>query len=336
MTAALLQVEGLSVSFAGRAGRRRQAPLRALSDVSFALEAGQTLGVVGESGCGKSTLARAILHLIAPSAGQVRWQGRDQAGLSTTELRHCRRQMQIVFQDPLAALNPRFTAGEIIAEPLRNFEPALDRAGRAARVAAAMRQVGLTPALVNRYPHEFSGGQCQRLGIARAVVLRPQLLVWDEPVSALDVSIQAQIIELLAQLQGELDLALIFISHDLAVVRHVSQRVLVLYLGRVMELAERTTLFANPRHPYTRALLAAAPVPDPQQQRQRRTVLGGEAPSPLDPPSGCPFESRCAEAEALCARKLPQLIEASPGHFVACHKWLATSGLPQSDLNGAR
>ncbi len=317
MTAPLLDVAGLSVSFGGR---RRQALVRAVADVSFALEAGQTLGVVGESGCGKSTLSRAILRLIVPSTGVVRWQGRDLAELSATELRQCRRQMQIVFQDPLAALNPRLTAGEIIAEPLRNFEPALGRAGRAARVAAVMPKVGLSADLINRYPHEFSGGQCQRIGIARAVVLEPKLLVCDEPVSALDVSIQAQIIELLAKLQGELGLALIFISHDLAVVRHVSQRVLVLYLGRVMEAADRTTLFASPRHPYTQALLAAAPVPDPATERQRRAVLGGETPSPLDPPSGCPFQSRCPEAEARCAVDLPELIDINPGHAVACHK----------------
>ncbi len=317
VTVPLLDVERLSVSFGGRRG---QAPIRAVSDVSLALEAGQTLGVVGESGCGKSTLARAILRLIVPGAGRVRWQGRDLAEVSATELRQCRRQMQIVFQDPLAALNPRLTAGEIIAEPLRNFEPALDRVGRAARVAAVMPKVGLSPALINRYPHEFSGGQCQRIGIARAVVLEPELLVCDEPVSALDVSIQAQIIELLAKLQDELGLAMIFISHDLAVVRHVSQQVLVLYLGRVMETANRTTLFAAPRHPYTRALLAAAPAPDPRQATERRALLGGEAPSPLDPPSGCPFRSRCPEAEERCAAALPDLAEVAPGHAVACHK----------------
>jgi oligopeptide transport system ATP-binding protein len=282
---------------------------------------------VGESGSGKSTLARAVLRLVRPATGRVCLLGRELQQLAEDELRTSRRHMQLVFQDPLAALDPRMTVGDSIAEPLDAFEPGLDPAGRTARIRTALAEVGLDPDWMNRYPHQFSGGQCQRIAIARALVLKPELLVCDEAVSALDVTVQAQIVALLLELQARLGLAIIFIAHDLAVVRRISHRVMVLYLGRVMEEAEAETLFTRPRHPYTRALLAAVPVPDPRRERERPPrPLAGEPPSPLSPPSGCPFRTRCPEAVARCAAELPELRVVGESR-VACHL-VAAEGLP--------
>jgi oligopeptide transport system ATP-binding protein len=325
VSGALLTVEDLAVHFPIPVGgllRRRWLPLKAVDRVSFALAAGETLGIVGESGCGKSTLGRAILRLIEPSGGRVIWLGEDLAGLGAEALRRHRRAMQIVFQDPLASLNPRMTIGDIVAEPLITHEPGLGRAEVKARVQDMMAKTGLSPQMINRYPHEFSGGQCQRIGVARAMILRPRLIVCDEPVSALDVSIQAQIINLLMRLQREFGLALLFISHDLSVVRHISHRIIVLYLGRMMELASREQLYSRPRHPYTKALISAVPIPDPKLERQKhRIVLTGDLPSPLDPPSGCVFRTRCPLAIERCAAEVPEVEEAGPGHQVACHRW---------------
>ena len=290
--------------------------------MSFELSSGETLGVVGESGCGKSTLGRAVLRLIEPHRGRVVWLGEDLGALGAEALRRHRRAMQIVFQDPLASLDPRMTLGAIIAEPLVTHEPGLARAEVGSRVREMMANTGLSPQMINRYPHEFSGGQCQRIAIARAMILRPRLIVCDEPVSALDVSIQAQIVNLLMRLQREFGLSLLFISHDLSVVRHISHRILVLYLGRMMELADRDALYLAPKHPYTKALISAVPIPDPRlERRKRRIVLAGELPSPLEPPSGCVFRTRCPLAIELCAREVPRIEEIAPGHEVACHRW---------------
>ncbi len=321
----LLQVRDLKVHFPVRTGGilfGDYTPLKAVDGISFDLAAGETLGVVGESGCGKSTLGRAVLRLVAATSGSVAWLGRDMAALDDAALKAQRREMQIVFQDPLASLDPRMTAGDIIAEPLNNFRKGLSSAQVKAQVQEMMEQVGLLPGMVNRYPHEFSGGQCQRIGIARAMILKPKLVVCDEPVSALDVSIRAQVINLLMDLQKALGLSMLFISHDLAVVRHISHRVMVLYLGRVMELAARDSLYATPRHPYTQALLAAVPIPDPDIERAKpRLAVKGDIPSPLSPPSGCVFRTRCPKATAVCAEIVPPLEAAAPGHEVACHHW---------------
>jgi oligopeptide transport system ATP-binding protein len=321
----LLQVEHLKVHFPVRAGGgliTRTRPLKAVDGVDFTLAAGETLGIVGESGCGKSTLGRAVLRLIPATAGRILWQGEDLVPLASAAMRRHRGAMQIVFQDPLASLDPRMTVGAIVAEPLAALAPQLDAAERRARVADMLERVGLSPRLINRYPHEFSGGQCQRIGIARAMVLQPRLVVCDEPVSALDVSIQAQIVNLLMQLQQEMGLSLLFISHDLAVVRHVSHRVMVLYLGRIMEIADREAIYARPLHPYTQALISAVPIPDPARERAKPPLaLGGDLPSPIDPPSGCVFRTRCPRATALCAHEVPALEEKAPGHRVACHHW---------------
>jgi oligopeptide transport system ATP-binding protein len=320
----LLDVSSLSVTYKVPRGTVWPGPpqiLRAVEDVSFSMEAGETLGVVGESGCGKSTLGRAILRLLDPAAGAIRWKGRDITEASQEAMKPLRKALQIVFQDPLASLDPRMTAGEIVAEPLRVFEPHLDAAARSRRVAAALDEVGLGGHLAGRYPHAFSGGQCQRIGIARAMILKPELIVCDEPVSALDVSIQAQIVTLLKSLQAEYGLALLFISHDLAVVRHVADRVLVLYLGRAMEIAPTDRIVSAPRHPYTKALLSSVPIPDPVAERARTAPrLEGEVPSPLDPPSGCVFRTRCPKAQERCARETPRLTAHGEGEgLVACH-----------------
>ncbi len=325
MSTPLLAVENLRVHFPVAVGgllRRRHLWLKAVDGVSFALAPGETLGVVGELGCGKSTLGRALLRLIEPTAGRVVWLGEDLAALDAEGLRRQRRAMQIVFQDPLAALDPRMTVGDIIAEPLSTHEPGLGRAAIRARVADMLARTGLAPQMINRYPHEFSGGQCQRIGVARAMILEPRLIVCDEPVSALDVSIQAQIINLLMRLQREFGLSLLFISHDLAVVRHISHRILVLYLGRTMEVAGRDTLYAAPRHPYTKALISAVPIPDPKlERRKQRLVLSGDLPSPLAPPSGCVFRTRCPLAIQRCTEEAPAIEEVGRGHQVACHRW---------------
>ena len=328
MNAPILSVQDLSLHFPVRVSGGvfgRYQPLKAVDQVSFDLAAGETLGIVGESGCGKSTLGRAVLQLLKPTAGQVIWLGENISGYSVSAMRPLRQQMQIVFQDPLASLNPRLTIGEIIAEPLRTHRPQWSKQQIMDKVKAMLEHVGLLPQMINRYPHEFSGGQCQRIGIARAMILEPKLIVCDEPVSALDVSIQAQIVNLLMNLQREFGLALLFISHDLSVVRHISQRILVLYLGRVMELADRDSLYRSPRHPYTQALISAVPIPDPDlEQQKRRLVLQGDLPSPLQPPSGCVFRTRCSKATSTCAEQVPLLeFDANDGqrHEVACHHW---------------
>ena len=294
--------------------------LKAVDGVDFNLAAGETLGIVGESGCGKSTLARALAGLQPVTSGGIEYAGRNITQLDETGWRALRREIQMVFQDPLASLDPRMTIGASIAEPLEALCPEIGEAERAARVLAMLEKVGLSASLVNRYPHEFSGGQCQRVGIARALVVRPRVLICDEPVSALDVSIQAQIVNLLADLQAEYGLSMLFIAHDLAVVRHISRRVMVMYLGKVMEQATREALFDSPVHPYTRALLAA--VPGTALQRE---PLEGEIPSPANPPSGCVFVTRCPIADAHCARHPPTLVRAVHGGFSACHFTAAAS-----------
>ena len=321
----MLDIQNLKVWFKVREGFGRTRPLRAVDGVDLQLHAGEALGIVGESGCGKSTLARAVLRLLPPTAGKILWMGRGIESLDAAAMRPLRRDLQIVFQDPLASLDPRMSVGEIVAEPLRVHEPGLDRAARRARVQAMLERVGLAADVVARYPHEFSGGQCQRIGIARAMVLHPKLLVCDEAVSALDVSIQAQIINLIADLKRDFGTGVLFVSHNLAVVRHLCDRVLVLYLGKPMETAPTAALFERPLHPYTKALLAAVPVPDPARQPARLTsTLGGELPSPLDPPSGCVFRTRCPQAADLCAQQAPELRPASPTavatHRAACHR----------------
>ena len=319
---ALLEARDLRVTFhlrrEGDMPWTKPRALHALNGVNFALKAGETLGIVGESGCGKSTLARALIQMV-PATGKVIWQGGpDLLALSPHQMLKHRADIQMVFQDPLASLNPRMTIGQIIAEPLKTHHPGLPAAEVKARVQLMMDRVGLLPNQINRYPHEFSGGQCQRIGIARALIVEPKLLICDEPVSALDVSIQAQVINLLAELQRELGLAMIFIAHDLSVVKHISDRVMVLYLGRVMEVADSADLFAHAQHPYTQALLSAVPIPDPQKERAKRVIeLAGDLPSPMAPPSGCVFRTRCARATEICARDVPHLTGA--GHQVACH-----------------
>ena len=293
--------------------------LKAVNGISFDLYAGETLGVVGESGCGKSTLARALLNLNPATSGSVRWMGQEMAGASARAWMTVRKDIQMIFQDPLASLNPRMTVAQIIGEPLRTHHPELSSEQVMQKVRRIMRRVGLTEQQVNRYPHEFSGGQCQRIGIARALILEPKLIVCDEPVSALDVSIQAQIINLLKELQHELGLALIFIAHDLAVVKHISHRIMVMYLGRAMELAHKQALYAAPCHPYTQALLSAIPIPDPELERKKVIqLLQGDLPSPLNPPSGCVFRTRCPKALAACAGEIPQLTQRAGQSQAAC------------------
>jgi oligopeptide transport system ATP-binding protein len=319
----LLKVENLSKSFSISAGLfSKPLQLRALQDISFTVKRGETLGIVGESGCGKSTLGRCILQLLSPDEGKVLWLGQDISNLPEAEMRKKRRDLQIIFQDPLASLNPRMTVGEIIADPLRTLMPEIDAKGRRDRVIRTMEAVGLLPEMINRYPHEFSGGQAQRIGIARALITGPKLIVCDEPVSALDVSIQAQILNLLSELKERLGLTLIFISHNLSVVRHVSDRILVLYLGRIVELADGDDLYEDPKHPYTRALLTAVPIPDPKRARQRSIDgLVGEIPSPINQPSGCTFRTRCRFAQPRCAEKVPPLDTLPNGRRVACIRW---------------
>jgi oligopeptide transport system ATP-binding protein len=321
----VLRVQDLAVSFTSQTGsllKRRERVLKAVDGISFDLHPGETLGIVGESGCGKSTLARAILGLIKPQRGRVMWLGEDLTKLDAEQLRHKRKELQIVFQDPIASLNPRMTAGAIIAEPLWTFYPQMERLQVEERTRGMMKVVGLLPNQINRYPHEFSGGQCQRIGIARSLVLNPKLLICDEPVSALDVSIQAQIINLLRDLQKKLGLALIFIAHDLSVVRHISDRVMVMYLGRSMEVAEKTALYRRPHHPYTRALMKSVPVPDPKLARELNQDgwLKGDMPSPFDPPRGCVFHTRCPYKVKRCQADVPALRRMENGDWVACHR----------------
>ncbi|MDO6705797.1 murein tripeptide/oligopeptide ABC transporter ATP binding protein OppF [Photobacterium sp. 1_MG-2023] len=292
--------------------------LKAVDGVGIRLYEGETLGVVGESGCGKSTFARAVIGLVEATEGNVVWLGQDLTKLEHNALREKRKEIQMIFQDPLASLNPRMTVGDIIAEPLKTFYPELSDDDVKARVKEMMNKVGLLPNVINRYPHEFSGGQCQRIGIARALILKPKLIICDEPVSALDVSIQAQVVNLLKSLQKEMGLSLIFIAHDLSVVKHISDRVLVMYLGNAVEIGEGEALFSEPKHPYTKALMSAVPIPDPELERSKTIqLLEGDLPSPMNPPSGCVFRTRCPQATESCAQKKPQL-EGSDVHSVSC------------------
>jgi oligopeptide transport system ATP-binding protein len=293
--------------------------VHAVDGVSFDVRRGETLGLVGESGCGKSTTGRTILQLYRPTGGQVHFDGVDLVSLKGEELRLMRRRMQMIFQDPYASLNPRMTLADIIGEPLVVHNVAKGKELNE-RVEHLLELVGLNPGFASRFPHEFSGGQRQRIGIARAIALQPSFIVCDEPISALDVSIQAQVVNLLEELQEKFNLTYLFIAHDLSMVRHISNRVGVMYLGIIVELTDRDSLYKNPMHPYTQALLSAIPIPDPfLEEKRRRTILQGDVPSPVNPPSGCRFRTRCAIAEALCAEKKPDFRELKPGHFVACH-----------------
>lgn len=318
-SAPVLEVRDLKKHFPVRKGLLRSVAghVFAVDGVSFSIARGETLGLVGESGCGKSTVARAVIRLIEPTAGEVRILGRDILPLSKHEMREYRRQAQIIFQDPFSSLNPRMSAGDIVGEPL--FVHGIgDKKEREERVAALFVRVGLRPTQMNSLPHQFSGGQRQRIGIARALALDPQLIVGDEPVSALDVSIQAQVINLMMDLQEEKNLSYLFIAHDLAVVEHISHRVAVMYLGRIVEYADKRTLFSSPQHPYTEALLSAVPVPKPKMKRQKQ-LLQGDVPSPINPPSGCHFHTRCPYATEQCKMEVPPLIELERGHWAACH-----------------
>ncbi len=315
----VLEVQGLSKHFPVRNGllRRTVGHVYAVDDVSFSIGTGETLGLVGESGCGKTTVGRTIMRLIEPTAGAIRLDGHDVTSLGKVEMRPFRRQMQIIFQDPFSSLNPRKRAGDIVGEPLQ-VHGLLTRAERRERVADLFERVGLRRAQMDNFPHQFSGGQRQRIGVARALALNPKLIIGDEPVSALDVSIQAQVINLLMDLQRELKLSYLFISHNLAVVEHISHRIAVMYLGRIVEYTDKVTLFTRPLHPYTEALLAAVPVPDPKIKRDKR-VVQGDVPSPLKPPPGCRFHTRCPYVVARCKEEVPALREVEPGHHVACH-----------------
>jgi oligopeptide transport system ATP-binding protein len=323
----LLEVKDLKLHFPFRTGHllsRRKGAIRAVDGVSFFIRPGETLGLVGESGCGKSTTARAIAHLYRPTAGQVIMDGKDLTALKPAELKKMRRNLQIVFQDPYASLNPRMTVGAIIAEPMEIFakkgELAMDKAQITERVEWLMERVGLSRHFRNRYPHEFSGGQRQRIGIARALALNPKLILADEPVSALDVSIQAQILNLLKDLQEEFKLSYLFIAHDLAVVRHISDRVAVMYLGVIVETAPSSQLYTEPLHPYTQALMSAIPIPDPNvEEKRQRLILTGDVPSPDKERHGCYFYDRCPRRMDKCKNNIPKLVEIKPDHWVACH-----------------
>ncbi len=324
MSATILQVRDLSVTFdvspRGAMPWTKPLKLKAVDKVSFNLNKGETLGIVGESGCGKSTLARAVIRMLPASGGSVTWMGQPIFDLSQRNMTALRRDVQMIFQDPLASLDPRMTIGQIVAEPLLTHMPKMSRSERDAEVRAVLDRVGILPSMINRYPHEFSGGQCQRIGIARALITKPDLIVCDEPVSALDVSIQAQVINLLMELQSEIGLSLIFIAHDLSVVKHISDRVMVLYLGNMVELAESKSLYSNAKHPYTKALIASVPVPDPTFAKPEiDALLAGDLPSPINPPSGCVFRTRCSKATELCAREKPVAQSIGSDHSVACH-----------------
>ncbi|MGZ4164495.1 MAG: ABC transporter ATP-binding protein [Tumebacillaceae bacterium] len=316
----ILEVKGLKKYFPIDSGMlgKSDAYVKAVDDVSFAVEEGETLGIVGESGCGKSTTGRSILRLLEPSGGDVIFQGQNLATLKNDEMRKVRRDLQIVFQDPFASLNPRMTVGKILEEPLKIHKLGGSAAERREKVLEILKIVGLTEYHYNRYPHEFSGGQRQRIGIARALITQPKFIIADEPVSALDVSIQSQILNLMKDLQEQFKLTYMFISHDLSVVRHICDRVGVMYLGRMVELAPKHKMYENPSHPYTQALLSAVPHPNPHVKRER-ILLTGDVPSPANPPSGCTFHTRCHACMDVCKTTRPELKEVSDGHFVACH-----------------
>ena len=319
----LLKVEHLHKEFPTGSGfmggKFSKKVVSAVNDLSFEIRAGETFGLVGESGCGKSTTGRAIMHLEPPTSGKVYFEGRDISKMNKKELKAMRREMQFIFQDPYASLNPRMTIGEIISEPMVIHGIGTPEE-RIERVRELLDVVGLNPEHINRYPHEFSGGQRQRVGIARSFILRPKLIICDEPVSALDVSIQAQVLNLLKDLQKQYGTAYLFIAHDLSVVQHISDRVAVMYLGKMVELSDWKSLYAEPNHPYTQALLSAVPIPDPDvQQNRKRIILAGDPPSPIDPPSGCRFHTRCPIAQAKCSEETPEFREIGEGHFCACH-----------------
>ncbi len=320
----LLEVNNLKMYFPVTSGmlfQRTVAHVKAVDDVSFTVKRGETLGLVGESGCGKTTTGRCILQLYKPTDGQVKFEGQDLTKLGTKQMRAMRREMQVIFQDPYSSLNPRMTAGNIIGEPLIVHGLVHGKAEYRERVSDLLQNVGLNPYMADRFPHEFSGGQRQRIGVARALSVSPKFIVADEPVSALDVSIQAQIINLLEELQEHFNLTYLFIAHDLSVVRHISDRVGVMYLGHIVEIAERNEVYRNPVHPYTKALLSAVPIPDPILDAQReRVLLTGEVPSPLNPPSGCVFHPRCPIADDTCTRVIPELREVNQDHWSACLK----------------
>ncbi len=318
----LVQVRNLKKYFPltyGLVFQRHVGDVRAVDDVSFDIYRGETLGLVGETGCGKTTVGRTLIRLYEPTGGSVHFDGVDLFKLSDRELNRMRRRLSMIFQDPFASLNPRMTIGAIIGEPLEAHKVSRGKE-KQERVEELLEMVGLNPYFINRYPHEFSGGQRQRVGIARALALNPDLVVCDEPISSLDVSIQAQVVNLLEKLQDELGLTYLFIAHDLSMVRHISDRVAVMYLGKVVEVADRDEIYLNPLHPYTQALMSAVPVPDPEIQKTRkRIILKGDIPSPSNPPSGCNFHTRCPIAQSDCSEIDPELRELKPGHFVACH-----------------
>ena len=316
----LLEVKNLKVHFPVRHGvfSRANAVVKAVDDVSFEIAPGETLGLVGESGCGKSTLGRAVIRLLAPTSGEIVFNGENLLALSKEELRAKRRQFQMIFQDPFSTLNPRMTVGQIIGEALAIHGLAAEKDKRRSRIAELLKQVGLDPVHAERYPHEFSGGQRQRIGIARALAVEPRLIVCDEPVSALDVSVQAQVVNLLEELQSRLGLAYLFIAHDLAVVEHISRRILVMYLGKIVESGPAQEVIRNPRHPYTKALISAVPTIKPDE-RTEKIVLAGELPSPIDPPPGCPFHPRCPLAEAVCRTEVPKARDLGDSRSAACH-----------------
>ena len=321
-TQPLLEVKDLTVHFSSKSKEgliRKKSTIHAVCGVSFEVQPGETLGLVGESGCGKTTTARAVLQLQAATSGSVKFEGREIVGMDFKGLRDVRRRLQVVFQDPFGSLNPRMPIGISIAEPLVIHKIGTEDEQRE-KVAHMMRVVGLDPRFMNRFPNEFSGGQRQRVGIARALITEPKLLVLDEPVSALDVSIQAGVVNLLDDLQQELGVSYLFVAHDLSVVRHVSNRVAVMYLGRIVEIGDQADIYEKPQHPYTQALLSAVPIPDPRRERQRqRIILEGDVPSPENPPSGCRFRSRCWKAQDICAQEVPELVDRGAGHAVACH-----------------